>query len=110
MWVTPSHIECLVFRIFSGETACVRRPGWQPSSSPGALCTHLLIRSRQPLLPKCLKKQSELQYQPESFSFAKDSRKTSNKSKNRRNTNATSNEHFHGVSASSCHYAGFCDK
>src|SRR5205809_2207934 len=45
MWVTPRHIECLVFRIFSGETACVRRPGWQPSSSPGALRTHFVIRS-----------------------------------------------------------------
>src|SRR5205809_7085425 len=56
-WVTPRYIVCLVFRIFSGETACVRRPGRQPSSSPGALRTHLLIRSRQPLLPKCLKKQ-----------------------------------------------------
>src|SRR6266702_2685279 len=57
IWVTPRYIVCLVFRIFSGETACVRRPGWQPSSSPGALRIHLLIRSHQPLLPKCLKQQ-----------------------------------------------------
>ena len=56
MWVTPSHIECLVFRVFLGETlssagvAALEFP-------PGALVHTVLIRSRQPLLPKCLKQQ-----------------------------------------------------
>ena len=58
MWVTPSHIGCLVFRIFPGDTAGVLVVwGGRLRSSPlRGLCT-LLTRSRQPLLPKCLKKQ-----------------------------------------------------
>src|SRR5438094_4446960 len=82
IWVTPRYIVCLVFRIFPGQTDECPSAGVAALEFPGcAVHTYLLIRSRQPLLPKCLKKQSEPQHQPESFSFAKDSRKTSNKSK-----------------------------
>src|SRR3989442_3438471 len=82
IWVTPRYIVCLVFRIFQGQTDECPSAGVAALESPGcAVHTYLLIRSSQPLLPKCLKKQSEPQHQPESFSFAKDSRKTSNKSK-----------------------------
>src|SRR5438552_16800669 len=61
----------------------VSRLGRQPSSSPVAVCTHLLIRSRQPPCRNVWRNNSEPQHQPESFFFAKNSRKTSNNKENK---------------------------